>query len=45
MAEQLTVNDHIPIQLRTEALEQLLVERGLVEIGRAACRERVYGDV
>ncbi len=31
MAEQLTVNDHIPIQLRTEALEQLLVERGLVD--------------
>lgn len=31
MTEQLTVNDHIPIQLRTEALEQLLIERGLVD--------------
>lgn len=31
MSSELTVNDHIPIALRTEALEQLLVERGLVD--------------
>ncbi len=31
MTSELTVNDHIPIALRTEALEQLLVERGLVD--------------
>jgi nitrile hydratase len=31
MTSDLTVNDHIPIQLRTEALEDLLVERGLVD--------------
>jgi nitrile hydratase len=33
MTSDLTVNDHIPIQLRTEALEDLLVERGLVDRG------------
>jgi len=31
MSTELTVNDHIPIELRTEALEDLLVERGLVD--------------
>ena len=31
MSSELTVNDHIPIVLRTEALEQILVERGLVD--------------
>jgi nitrile hydratase len=31
MTSELTVNDHIPIQLRTEALEDLLVERGLID--------------
>ncbi|MFM8240666.1 MAG: nitrile hydratase subunit alpha [Actinomycetota bacterium] len=31
MSNELTVNDHIPIALRTEALEQILVERGLVD--------------
>lgn len=31
MTSDLTVNDHIPIQLRTEALEDLLVERGLID--------------
>jgi nitrile hydratase len=31
MTSELTVNDHIPIALRTEALEQLLVEQGLVD--------------
>lgn len=31
MSSDLTVNDHIPIALRTEALEQILVERGLVD--------------
>jgi len=31
MSNELTVNDHIPIELRTEALEDLLVERGLVD--------------
>lgn len=31
MTSELTVNDHIPIALRTEALEQILVERGLVD--------------
>lgn len=31
MSSELTVNDHIPIALRTEALEQILVERGLVD--------------
>lgn len=31
MSSGLTVNDHIPIALRTEALEQILVERGLVD--------------
>jgi nitrile hydratase len=33
MSSDLTVNDHIPIQLRTEALEDVLVERGLVDRG------------
>ena len=31
MTSTLSVNDHIPIELRTEALEELLVERGLVD--------------
>lgn len=31
MTSDLTVNDYIPIQLRTEALEDLLVERGLID--------------
>ncbi|MEK9811414.1 MAG: nitrile hydratase subunit alpha, partial [Candidatus Nanopelagicales bacterium] len=31
MSSEMTVNDHIPIALRTEALEQILVERGLVD--------------
>lgn len=31
MTSELTVNDHIPMALRTEALEQILVERGLVD--------------
>ncbi len=31
MSSDLTVNDHIPIALRAEALEQILVERGLVD--------------
>jgi len=31
VTSELTVNDHIPIALRTEALEQILVERGLVD--------------
>ncbi|MBK9739323.1 MAG: nitrile hydratase subunit alpha [Actinobacteria bacterium] len=31
MTSELTVNDHVPIQLRTEALEDLLVERGLID--------------
>jgi nitrile hydratase subunit alpha len=31
MSSELAVNDHIPIALRTEALEQILVERGLVD--------------
>lgn len=31
MSGELTVDDHIPIALRTEALEQILVERGLVD--------------
>jgi len=31
MTSERTVNDHIPIALRTEALEQLLVEQGLVD--------------
>ena len=31
MTSELTVNDHIPIQIRTEALENLLVERGLID--------------
>jgi len=31
MSTELTVNDHIPIALRTEALEQILVERGLID--------------
>lgn len=31
MSSDLKVNDHIPIALRTEALEQILVERGLVD--------------
>jgi nitrile hydratase subunit alpha len=31
VTSELTVNDHIPMELRTEALEQILVERGLVD--------------
>jgi len=31
MSSDLTVGDHIPITLRAEALEQILVERGLVD--------------
>ena len=31
MTSELSVNDHIPMALRTEALEQILVERGLVD--------------
>jgi nitrile hydratase len=31
MTDQLTAQERVPIQLRTEALEQLLVERGLVD--------------
>jgi nitrile hydratase len=31
VSSDLTVNDHIPIALRAEALEQILVERGLVD--------------
>jgi nitrile hydratase subunit alpha len=31
VTSELSVNDHIPMALRTEALEQILVERGLVD--------------
>jgi len=31
VTSELTVNDHIPMALRTEALEQILVERALVD--------------
>lgn len=31
MTSELSVHDHIPMALRTEALEQILVERGLVD--------------